>query len=291
MGRLDILATDDEGNIFIVECKLEDNPDMKTIRSQIQNYAAGFFKDCKTNGIDSFWEWLIENIKNQNEELNNIFEKNGIEDNEQIEEILEEAKSTRDNMLELLSDNDESIMEDYLEGKDIERDRIIAAIRKQTIHLDIVPVICGSAFKNKGVQLLLDAVKRYLPSPLDIPPIKGTDVDDESKEMERIPSDDEPLSALAFKIMTDPFVGTITYIRVYSGVLNSGSAVFNPTKNATERVGRLLKMHADKREDITSVCAGDIAAAVGLKNTYTGETLCDKSNPIVLESLNFKSKN
>ena len=203
------------------------------------------------------------------------------------EEILEEAKSTRDNMLELLSDNDESIMEDYLEGKDIERDRIIAAIRKQTINLDIVPVICGSAFKNKGVQLLLDAVKRYLPSPLDIPPIKGTDVDDESKEMERIPSDDEPLSALAFKIMTDPFVGTITYIRVYSGVLNSGSAVFNPTKNATERVGRLLKMHADKREDITSVCAGDIAAAVGLKNTYTGETLCDKSNPIVLESLNF----
>ena len=203
------------------------------------------------------------------------------------EEILEEAKSTRDNMLELLSDNDESIMEDYLEGKDIERDRIIAAIRKQTINLDIVPVICGSAFKNKGVQLLLDAVKRYLPSPLDIPPIKGTDVDDESKEMERIPSDNEPLSALAFKIMTDPFVGTITYIRVYSGVLNSGSAVFNPTKNATERVGRLLKMHADKREDITSVCAGDIAAAVGLKNTYTGETLCDKSNPIVLESLNF----
>ena len=203
------------------------------------------------------------------------------------EDILEEARQTRDNMLELLSDNDETIMEDYLEGKDIDRDRIIAAIRKQTINLEIVPVICGSAFKNKGVQLLLDAVKRYLPSPLDLPPIKGTDPDDELKEMERKPSEDEPLSALAFKIMTDPFVGTITYVRVYSGVLKAGSAVYNPTKNATERVGRLLKMHADKREDITFVAAGDIAAAVGLKNTYTGETLCDKNNPIVLESLNF----
>ena len=196
------------------------------------------------------------------------------------EDILDEANAARDNMLELLSDNNESIMEDYLEGKEISRDTIIDAVRVQTIDLNIVPVLCGSAFKNKGVQLLLDAVVRYLPSPLDIPPVSGVSPDNEA-------DDKEPLSALAFKIMTDPFVGTITYIRVYSGVLNSGTQVFNPLKNSSERVGRLLKMHADKREEITAVGAGDIAAAVGLKDTYTGETLCDKNNPIILESLNF----
>jgi elongation factor G len=203
------------------------------------------------------------------------------------EDIKSEAEEARENLMELLSDHDESIMEDFLEGNEIDKERIIEAIRKQTINLDIVPVLCGSAFKNKGVQLLLDAVVRYLPSPLDIPPVNGVDPSDEEKIMERKADDKEPLSALAFKIMTDPFVGTITYIRVYSGVLNSGTPVFNPLKNSTERVGRLLKMHADKREEITSVGAGDIAAAVGLKDTYTGETLCDKSKPIILESLNF----
>ena len=202
-------------------------------------------------------------------------------------DILDEANAARDNMLELLSDNNESIMEDYLEGKEIEKDTIIEAVRVQTIDLNIVPVLCGSAFKNKGVQLLLDAVVRYLPSPLDIPPVSGVSPDNEEEIMSRKADDKEPLSALAFKIMTDPFVGTITYIRVYSGVLNSGTQVFNPLKNSSERVGRLLKMHADKREEITSVGAGDIAAAVGLKDTYTGETLCDKGNPIILESLNF----
>ena len=202
-------------------------------------------------------------------------------------DVLDEANAARDNMLELLSDNNESIMEDYLEGKEIERDTIIEAVRVQTIDLNIVPVLCGSAFKNKGVQLLLDAVVRYLPSPLDIPPVSGVSPDNEEETMSRKADDKEPLSALAFKIMTDPFVGTITYIRVYSGVLNSGTQVFNPLKNSSERVGRLLKMHADKREEITSVGAGDIAAAVGLKDTYTGETLCDKGNPIILESLNF----
>ena len=203
------------------------------------------------------------------------------------EDILDEANAARDNMLELLSDNNESIMEDYLEGKEISRDTIIDAVRAQTIDLNIVPVLCGSAFKNKGVQLLLDAVVRYLPSPLDIPPVSGVSPDNEEEVMNRKADDKEPLSALAFKIMTDPFVGTITYIRVYSGVLNSGTQVFNPLKNSSERVGRLLKMHADKREEITAVGAGDIAAAVGLKDTYTGETLCDKNNPIILESLNF----
>ena len=203
------------------------------------------------------------------------------------EDIKAEAEEARESLMEHLSDHDESIMEDFLEGNNIDRERIIEAIRKQTINLDIVPVLCGSAFKNKGVQLLLDAVVRYLPSPLDIPPINGVDPSDEEKVMQRKADDKEPLSALAFKIMTDPFVGTITYIRVYSGVLNSGTPVFNPLKNSTERVGRLLKMHADKREEITAVGAGDIAAAVGLKDTYTGETLCDKSKPIILESLNF----
>jgi len=203
------------------------------------------------------------------------------------EDIKAEAEEARESLMEHLSDHDESIMEDFLEGNNIDRERIIEAIRKQTINLNIVPVLCGSAFKNKGVQLLLDAVVRYLPSPLDIPPVNGVDPSDEEKVMERKADDKEPLSALAFKIMTDPFVGTITYIRVYSGVLNSGTPVFNPLKNSTERVGRLLKMHADKREEITAVGAGDIAAAVGLKDTYTGETLCDKSKPIILESLNF----
>ena len=203
------------------------------------------------------------------------------------EDIKAEAEEARESLMEHLSDHDVSIMEDFLEGNNIDRERIIEAIRKQTINLDIVPVLCGSAFKNKGVQLLLDAVVRYLPSPLDIPPINGVDPSDEEKVMQRKADDKEPLSALAFKIMTDPFVGTITYIRVYSGVLNSGTPVFNPLKNSTERVGRLLKMHADKREEITAVGAGDIAAAVGLKDTYTGETLCDKSKPIILESLNF----
>ena len=203
------------------------------------------------------------------------------------EDIKAEAEEARESLMEHLSDHDESIMEDFLEGNNIDRERIIEAIRKQTINLDIVPVLCGSAFKNKGVQLLLDAVVRYLPSPLDIPPVNGVDPSDEEKVMQRKADDKEPLSALAFKIMTDPFVGTITYIRVYSGVLNSGTPVFNPLKNSTERVGRLLKMHADKREEITAVGAGDIAAAVGLKDTYTGETLCDKSKPIILESLNF----
>ena len=202
-------------------------------------------------------------------------------------EVIKESKEARDDMLELISDNDESIMRDYLEGTDVDKERIVKAIRKQTIKLDIVPVLCGAAFKNKGVQLLLDAVVKYLPSPIEIPPIKGVCSSDKTKIVERKPDDKEPLSALAFKIVTDPFVGTITYIRVYSGVLKSGTSVFNPLKNSTERIGRLIRMHADKREEITSIGAGDIAAAVGLKDTFTGETLCDKNNPIILESLNF----
>jgi elongation factor G len=177
-------------------------------------------------------------------------------------------------------------MEKYLGGEELTNAEIMSAIRKATIAIQICPVTCGSAFKNKGVQNLLDAVVDYMPSPLDIPAIKGIHADTEV-EVERKASDTEPFAALGFKIMTDPFVGQLTFIRVYSGVLESGSYVYNATKGKRERIGRLLKMHANKREEIKEVYAGDIAAAVGLKYTTTGDTLCDENNPVILESIEF----
>jgi len=202
------------------------------------------------------------------------------------EEYIPLAKEYRDKMLEVIADFDENIMEKYLSGEEISAGEIKNALRRGTIELKITPVLCGSAFKNKGVQLLLNAIVDYLPSPLDVPPVKGIRPAD-GEEIERKSSDDEPFSALAFKIMTDPFVGQLTFIRVYSGVLNSGSYVYNSTKDVKERVGRLLKMHANKREEIKEVRAGDIAAVVGLKNTLTGDTLCDENALIVLESMEF----
>lgn len=201
-------------------------------------------------------------------------------------ELAGKAKEYRDKMLEALADVDEGIMEKYLSGEEPSAAEIKKAIRKGTVSLEITPVVCGSAFKNKGVQLLLDAIVDYLPSPLDVPPIKGINPDNDA-EVERRASDDEPFSALAFKIMTDPFVGQLTFVRVYSGVLSAGSYVYNSKKDAKERIGRLLKMHANKREEIKEVRAGDIAAVVGLKNTLTGDTLCDENNPVVLESIEF----
>ncbi|MFQ3574254.1 MAG: elongation factor G [Thermodesulfovibrionales bacterium] len=201
-------------------------------------------------------------------------------------ELLEEAKRYREKLLEAISDVDDSIMNKYLEGEQITESEIKAALRKGTISMQLTPVLCGSAFKNKGVQILLDAIVDYLPSPLDIPPIKGISPADGS-ELVRHPRDDEPFSALAFKIMTDPFVGQLTFIRVYSGVLNAGSYIYNSSKDVKERIGRLLKMHANKREEIKDIRAGDIAAIVGLKQTLTGDTLCDDSNPIILESMEF----
>ncbi len=201
------------------------------------------------------------------------------------EEYREQAEEYRDKMLEALADVDEVIMEKYLNGEDITVEEIKAALRKGAIEMKITPVICGSAFKNKGVQLLLDAIVDYLPSPLDIPPVKGKTPDGE--EAERKASDEEPFAALAFKVMTDPYVGQLTYLRVYSGVLSAGSYVYNSTKGKKERIGRLLKMHANKREEIKEVRAGDIAAAVGLKYTLTGDTLCDEANPIILEAMEF----
>jgi elongation factor G len=201
-------------------------------------------------------------------------------------DLQSQAAEYRDKLLEAVADSDEAIMEKYLEGKDVAETDLRKAIRQATLALKIVPVVCGSAFRNKGVQPMLDAVVDYLPSPLDIPPVKGV-ASGSSEPAERPAKDDAPFSALAFKIMTDPFVGTLTFFRVYSGSISSGSSVYNSTKTKRERIGRLLKMHANKREEIKEVYAGDIAAAVGLRTATTGDTLCDEDEPIVLESIDF----
>jgi elongation factor G len=202
------------------------------------------------------------------------------------EELREQANQYREKLLEAIADCDESIMERYLEGQQITEEEIRATVRKACLGLKLVPVLCGAAFRNKGVQTLLDAVIGYLPSPLDIPPVRGINPVTQAEET-RIAADEQPFSALAFKIVTDPFVGTLTFFRVYSGYLTSGSSVYNSTKGRRERIGRLLKMHANKREEIKEVFAGDIAAAVGLRTATTGDTLCDEVHPVVLESIEF----
>ncbi len=202
------------------------------------------------------------------------------------DELMPYASEYREKMLEALADVDDNIMEKFLGREKVNVDEIKAAIRKGTLEMKLIPVFCGAAFRNKGVQLLLDAIVDYLPSPLDVPPVTGIRPRDGS-EIIRHAEDSEPFSAIAFKVMTDPFVGQLTFIRVYSGVLNAGSYVYNSTKDIKERVGRLLKMHANKRVEIKAVYAGDIAAVVGLKSTLTGDTLCDEKNPIILESMEF----
>ena len=203
------------------------------------------------------------------------------------EDLKEKAKEYRDQMIEAISEHDEALMHKFIEGETVTNDEIRAGIRKATIALQIFPVICGTAFKNKGVQTMLDAVVDYLPSPLDVPAIEGHDVDDPEKVLVRKASDSEPFSALVFKIMTDPYVGQLAFFRVYSGTLKSGEHVFNVAKSRKERVGRLLRMHANKREEIQEIVAGDICAAVGLKTVSTGDTICDDEHPIVLESIDF----
>ena len=202
------------------------------------------------------------------------------------EDMRELAEEYREKMLDAVSMFDDEIMEMYLEGKEIPTAKIRAAIRKATVAVEMIPVVCGTSYRNKGVQKLLDAIVDYMPAPTDIPAIEGINpkTDEEDK---REPSDDEPFSALAFKIMTDPYVGRLSFFRVYSGTLNTGSSVLNSTKNVRERMGRILQMHANHREDIETVYSGDIAAAVGLKNTTTGDTLCDEKHPIILESMEF----
>ena len=201
-------------------------------------------------------------------------------------DMMDLANEYREKLLDAVSMFDDEIMEMYLEGKDIPADKIRAAIRKATVAVEMVPVTCGSSYRNKGVQKLLDAIVDYMPAPTDIPAIIGTNPKTDQEE-DRHASDDEPFSALAFKIMTDPYVGRLSFFRVYSGTLNTGSAVLNATKGKRERVGRLLQMHANHREDLETVYSGDIAAVVGLKNTTTGDTLCDEKHPIVLESMEF----
>jgi elongation factor G len=201
-------------------------------------------------------------------------------------DLLPTAEKYRAELLEAIADSDEALLEKYLDGGEISESEIREAVRKTTLAIKMIPVICGSAFKNKGVQPLLDAVVDFLPAPTDVPAMLGTNPNTGNEETR--PADDAaPFSALAFKIMTDPFVGTLTFLRVYSGVIESGSYVFNSTKGKKERVGRLLKMHANKREDIKEVYAGDITAAVGLRDTTTGDTLCDENKPIILESIEF----
>ena len=209
-----------------------------------------------------------------------------IEETEIPEEYRELAEEWREKLVEAVAETDEELTLKYLEGEEITEAELKEGIRRATVNVEFYPVLCGSAFKNKGVQLLLDAVLDYLPSPLDIPAIKGIDPKTD-EEVERPADDSAPFSALAFKVMTDPFVGRLTFFRVYSGVLKSGSYVQNATKGKRERVGRILQMHANSRSEISEVYAGDIAAAVGLKDTTTGDTLCDEKNLVILESMEF----
>ncbi|MBV9437128.1 MAG: elongation factor G, partial [Acidobacteria bacterium] len=202
-------------------------------------------------------------------------------------DLQKKAEAFRMQLVESVAENDDEMLHKFLEGEEISAEELKKSLRKSVIGMKLFPVICGTAFKNKGVQTLLDAVVDYLPSPVDIPPTEGTDPDNPEKVLHRKADDSEPFSALAFKIMADPFVGQLTFIRVYSGHLKTGDSVFNTTKGKTERIGRLLKMHANKREEITEIYAGDICACVGLKNVTTGDTICSEKSPIRLESIEF----
>jgi len=203
------------------------------------------------------------------------------------EDLRELAAEYRDKMIEAVSESDDHLFKKYVDGHAVTEAELKAGIRTATIAQKIFPVVCGTAFKNKGVQNLLDSVVDYLPSPLDVPPIQGTDVDDKEKHLVRHASDAEPFAALVFKIMTDPFVGQLAFIRVYSGHLSAGESIYNVSRGRKERIGRLVKMHANKREEISEILAGDICAVVGLKNVITGDTICDEKSPVLLESIDF----
>ncbi len=238
-------------------------------------------------GSEAQFKGVIDLVENRaimwgGEELGAKFEYIDIPD-----EFKEQAAKYRSDLMEAVAECDDEILEKYLEAGELSTEELKRAIRLGTLSMKVFPVLCGSAFKNKGVQPLLDAVLDYLPAPVDVPSIKGTAVGDETKELSRASDDNEPFSALAFKIMSDPFVGKLTYFRVYSGSLKKGSYVVNATRDKRERVGRLLRMHANDREEVAEVYAGDIAASVGLKDTLTGDTLCEENDLIILESMNF----
>ena len=236
-------------------------------------------------GAEDLFEGVIDLV-----EMKAIYNEGSVGENLVVKEIpaeyQDQAEEYREKLIEAVAEFDEDFMEKYLGGEEITIEELKAAIRKATLSVEFFPVVCGSAFKYKGVQPMLDAVVEYLPSPLDVPAIKGINPDTD-EEVERHSSDEEPFSALAFKVMTDPFVGKLTFFRVYSGILSSGSYVKNSTKGKRERVGRILQMHANTRNEIAEVYAGDIAAAVGLKDTTTGDTLCDEKNEVILESMEF----
>ncbi|MFD0051558.1 elongation factor G [Actinomycetes bacterium NPDC127524] len=236
-------------------------------------------------GAEDDFEAIIDLI-----EMKATFYSNDLGTDMEVRDIPEEhkelAEEYREKLIEAVAELDEDLMEKYLGGEEITNEELKAGIRKGTVNVEFFPVICGSAFKNKGVQLMLDNVIDFLPSPLDVPAIKGT-IPDTDEEVERHSNDSEPFSALAFKVMTDPYVGKLTFFRVYSGTLQSGSYVINSTKGKRERIGRILQMHANSRQEISEVHAGDIAAAVGLKDTTTGDTLCDDKNLVILESMEF----
>lgn len=236
-------------------------------------------------GAEDEFSGIIDLIKMKAEIYTNDLGTD-IQETDIPEDLQDLAEEWREKLVEAVAETDEELMERYLEGDEISQEELKAAIRKATCAAEFYPVLCGSAFKNKGVQLMLDAVVDYLPSPLDVPSIKGIDPDTDA-EVERHSSDEEPFSALAFKVMTDPFVGRLTFFRVYSGTLQSGSYVKNSTKGKRERVGRILQMHANSRQEIPEVFSGDIAAAVGLKDTTTGDTLCDEKAEVILESMEF----
>ena len=202
-------------------------------------------------------------------------------------ELVSKVEEHRNIMIEKAAEQDEELMMKFLEGEELTREEIVAAIRKGTVAGEIYPVLCGSALQNMGVQLVIDAACAYLPSPLDVPAIQGTDVDDSEKEVIRKPDSSEPTSALAFKVATDPYIGRLTFVRVYSGKLESGSYVYNPNSGKKERIGRLVKMHSNSREEVDVIGAGDIGAVIGLKATMTGNTLCDEKNQVILESMDF----
>jgi len=236
-------------------------------------------------GAEDNFEGIIDLVKMKAEfykdDLGTTFEETEIPD-----EYKETAEEWHNKLIEAVADFDEDIMMKYLEGEEITPEELQAGIRQATLSVDFYPVLCGSAFKNKGVQMMLDAVIDYLPSPTDVPPIKGIDPKTE-EETEHPADDNDSFSSLAFKVMSDPYVGRLTFFRVYSGVLDTGSYVLNATKDSRERIGRILQMHANSRSEIDKVYSGDIAAAVGLKNTTTGDTLCDEKNPVILETINF----
>ncbi len=236
-------------------------------------------------GAEDDFSGIIDLIKMKAEIYTNDLGTD-IQETDIPEDLQDLAEEWREKLVEAVAETDEALMERYLEGEEISEAELKAAIRKATCAVEFYPVLCGSAFKNKGVQLMLDAVVDYLPSPLDVPSIKGVDPNTD-QEVERHSSDEEPFSALAFKVMTDPFVGRLTFFRVYSGTLQSGSYVKNSTKGKRERVGRILQMHANSRQEIPEVFSGDIAAAVGLKDTTTGDTLCDEKAEVILESMEF----